>query len=719
MVSTPPSRSAPGFRMAALGTVAVMCQALLLREAMTTLGGSEIAWGVLLFLWLAGAGAGARLGGTIGCGSVLDRWAPMAVAVGTLAGSALMRAAPWLLVDVGGEVAGGPEAVLLWIVAVIPPSMAVGFAFARFAGALGDASTSYALESAGAAIGGFVFTFLLAPLGSPVIAGAALGIAFLAGFLPESRVPAIAAFVLSCTIGFAAGPWVETATWAAGRRPQPLAHATETHHQRVEIGAGPGCAIYVNGRLAGTHPVDPYLVLPKSRLLPLLHPAPAHTAVIGGLTDGRLVGVLDSSVERLTVVEEDQRLVEALRSPQTHQVGALFDDPRVDLRFMDPLRALHGLKDLDLIILLDGPPATLRANRSRTREFFELCRSSLAPDGLLVVDGGARGNYLGGAAGRLLAIQFTTLSAVFEKLTAIAGDPVYFVAGNNNADLDLSPKRLEQRWSKRTQSGNDTLGVLLPTLLDPGRSLQLTSDLMASPVRSPNTISRPSAVLPAATFSEARGFHPLLQGMSLLTDDLRWVAAIPLVIAAVWILLTPFVGPPTRIRTAPATVLGFVSMSWWLLLMAAWQGSRGSVYSEVGLLTALFMTGLAAGAAATMKAPNAFVLPKLFVAGAFISAIIAAQVTQLWPEAVIPLLLLVSGTITGAAFPGVAAITGGRRNQRGIARAFAGDEFGAAAAALLVGVIGLPWLGTRLLAALSALYCLAVIPAVIRGNFSR
>jgi hypothetical protein len=47
------------------------------------------------------------------------------------------------------------------------------------------------------------------------------------------------------------------------------------------------------------------------------------------------------------------------------------------------------------------------------------------------------------------------------------------------------------------------------------------------------------------------------------------------------------------------------------------------------------------------------------------------------------------------AFPGTAHLAGSGDTRRGSALAFAADEAGAAAAALLVGILALPWAGTR------------------------
>jgi len=52
----------PTDSLLALGFATAVAQAVLLREAMTALGGSELSWGWVLTLWLTGMGLGSRLG---------------------------------------------------------------------------------------------------------------------------------------------------------------------------------------------------------------------------------------------------------------------------------------------------------------------------------------------------------------------------------------------------------------------------------------------------------------------------------------------------------------------------------------------------------------------------------------------------------------------------------------------------------------------------------
>lgn len=696
-----------------LGAVAVVSQALLIREAMTTLAGSEIAWGSLLCLWLVGAAIGAKIGsGRDRLHLPIARLSPPAIAFSAVFGVALLRAAPAISGIHPGEITRPGAVFLVWLVALVPPSVAVGLGFSALGALSGEAATAYGFEGLGAAVGGLVFTFLLAPLGTPVIAGALLGgtAAFALGRV--HRWIGGALFFLALGLGLISSNWVADATWRLGLHSGELDGAVETRYQRLEISRGLNRALFSDGRLVGTLPPDPYLILPRSEMLPLLHANPRRLAVVGGLTDGMVAGLLKPPTERLSVIEEDTALIRFLRSGISPEIEEILDDPRVTIVRDDPTRALSRLEPVDMILLLDGPPTTLRRNRTRTLEFFHLCRSRLKPGGTLIASAGVDSTYVGGHSGSLLTTQATTLGQVFANPFVIAGPEVFLVATLDSSAGWIDSDTLIDRWQRRGSGITPFLDRLIPTLIDPERSEELTT--LINQVQAPlNTVARPSAVLPAAVLAEGRGLHLLMALLQFLQGTPPWTvpAAIGVSVLGViaWGLL------PGKTRSEPAFAIGFASMTWYLLLLSAWQGTRGAVYSDFGALTAVFMAGMVAGSAWSRRwiDPSRSLLYLLPVAAA-LSWAIGASWPSSHPVPLIPLLLAAGGLVTGGAFAGTAAMAGAGDDRKGIGRAFSADEAGAALAALIVGVIGLPLVGTSTLATACALVCLAAVVGVWR-----
>jgi hypothetical protein len=165
--------------------------------------------------------------------------------------------------------------------------------------------------------------------------------------------------------------------------------------------------------------------------------------------------------------------------------------------------------------------------------------------------------------------------------------------------------------------------------------------------------------------------------------------------------------------TVAAATVGFCSMGWWLVLIAVWQSTRGSVYSEIGALTGIFMAGVAGGSlvASRWQRPEKG-LPFVLLAGSAVSVAIAAGAAIAVPTVAVPGMLVAGGALTGAAFPGLARL-GGHGTRRDAGAAFAADEAGAAAAAATIGVVVIPWAGLSITASGLAILLVAAIPAVV------
>lgn len=550
-----------------LGFSTAVAQAVLLREAMAALGGSELAWGAVLALWLAGIALGARAGVTWG-GPATARLSPAAVLVLAGAGVVLLRAAPALLGAAGGEALTTGQALVVWVLATLPAGCAGGLAFPALAARLGDSGggDAYAREATGALVGGALFSLLLAPLGSAAALWAALAGVALTDLWATRRGLALTLGALCAAAAWPSGSNLASATWRWSSRPDRLSRWAETRHQRLELSTGDPAALYGNGVLLGSYP-EPYLTVPTAHLAMLLHPRPRQVLAVGTLADGSLVAMLRHPLERLEVVEEDPAVPRLLPAWYGRELTAAIADPRTRVQAREPLRALRAGPAWDLVVLYDGDPTTLRANRTRSLELLTECRERMAPDGVLVMRTGVGDTYLGGGGGRLLEVLVSTLRAAFPQVAAIPGEGVLLVAGGERADLTLDPARFAERWRERGVDDPLFNPALLPLLLDPGRAAPLQR-FVAGANAPVNTGARPRAVLLAAGLVEARGHAPLLRLALELESRPPWPLAVVLGLGVA--LLLGLAAGRRAAGPAVAAVLGFSSLAWWLLLLAVW-----------------------------------------------------------------------------------------------------------------------------------------------------
>ena len=695
-----------------LGVSTVVAQALLLREAMAAMGGSEMAWGAVMALWLFGMGLGSKVGATTGS-ERLARILPGVVLAIAGFGIVLFRASPALVGAASGETLTTASAIWLWTVAVTPTAFAGGLAFPILAGLLGElgGARAYAIEAAGALAGGILLSVILMGFGTTAAVCLTLAVVTAAAVWHRSRVIAFIVMVAGVLLAPIAADSLAQAGWIWSGNPGALHDWRETRLQRLEVSDGPPTALFADGRLVAFYP-DPYETLPRAHLAMLLHPSPTAVFAVGCVADGSVEAMARHPVERLVVVEEDPVILRNLPDWYGVDVATALQKPHVRPVTSDPLRALSGSGPWDLVILRDGNPTTLRRNRTRTLEFLRRCRAHMKPDGILVMRVAVSDTYLGGAAGQLVATLATTLREVFPQLAALPGGEILLIAGGPDAQLDLDSDRLSERLRSRGLEGSELIPEMIPLFLDPERAATLRARL-ESEARL-NTISHPRAVMLAGGLHEARSNPAVLSLFVGLERRGAWPLTIALGTAVLCLLAMSFWRRPPVFTTA--ATIGFCSMGWWLLLIATWQATRGSVYSEIGILTAIFMAGLAGGAglACNWSRP-ARRLPLVLGAGAALSGLIAGGAAIHVPLAAVPMLLLAGGGLTGMAFPGLTTLSGlASRRSAGIA--FAADEAGAAAGALVVGIIAIPWAGLTATAIGLAALGLAAIPAAVRWS---
>ncbi|MEM9423848.1 MAG: spermidine synthase [Spirochaetota bacterium] len=132
--------------------------------------------------------------------------------------------------------------------------------------------------------------------------------------------------------------------------------------------------------------------------VPLLyHPDPQRVLVIGGGDGGTSRQVLRHiNVEQLVQVEIDAEVVRFCRQ-HLAELASCYDDARMELRLED---GLHYMADCAAgrhpafdVILVDSPDPSPNpqlkgpANALFTEAFYQHCRASLKPEGILVVQG--------------------------------------------------------------------------------------------------------------------------------------------------------------------------------------------------------------------------------------------------------------------------------------------------------------------------------------------
>ncbi len=125
----------------------------------------------------------------------------------------------------------------------------------------------------------------------------------------------------------------------------------------------------------------------------LVHPAlcthePARrVCIIGGSEGATLREVLKHGPERVVMIDIDEELVDICREHLASWSQGAYEDPRVDLKFMDGRGFLEETEEtfdaifVDISDPLEGRPSTPLF----TREFYDIVRRRLSPNGCVAV----------------------------------------------------------------------------------------------------------------------------------------------------------------------------------------------------------------------------------------------------------------------------------------------------------------------------------------------
>ncbi|MFA6609832.1 MAG: hypothetical protein WCT15_03185 [Candidatus Omnitrophota bacterium] len=334
----------------------------------------------------------------------------------------------------------------------------------------------------------------------------------------------------------------------------------------------------------------------------LAHPDPKKVLLIGGGAGGMINEILKYNIEKLTYIELDPSLIRMVKDFPTTLTEKELHDGRLDIKNMDGRRFLNMTKDVYDVVIVNLPiPSTLELNRFYTAEFFRSARSSLSERGLVTYTLPGSLSYLGT---ELRNLNGVIMNAAKEELalTAIPGYTNIYLASKK--DAGITPDILFKRLSERNIETKTINRLYLEDRLD----LQWIKWFQYSMSRHSQT-RKNSDIMPIGAYYAVSYwnalFSPGLNSVMRLWDKLNFAAfaAAILVCGVLLYMSLSFVPDRKKYSTALAIfTTGFVTMCLNLILIYAYQSFFGFVFSDIAMLVAAFMAGLAAGSFLTTRA---------------------------------------------------------------------------------------------------------------------
>jgi spermidine synthase len=693
--------------LATLGFGSIIGQVVLMRELVAVFYGNELVLGLILAWWLLWEAVGVW---GLGRWAARHNWGRRALVLALgLAALALplqvtlARAARDLMDTTPG--ASIPLNQIAWATGAIlaPYCLAHGLAFSLAAPLLAQshdqaAGRAYACESAGAVVGGALFSFVLVERLDPfqviLLTSAVTALVAISPRWPP--VLRLSSLVPITIVALLLGAQLHQATLA--RQWPRLVFADDSRYGRLTItGLGEQRAFFENGLLAfETESTFPEEVVH----LPLLaHPAPRRALLIGGGVAGDLRELFKHDLEEVVYLELDPLVIEAARAHLPPGQAALLDDPRLTLVYQDGRRyTKHSQERFDAstfdVVIVDLPaPSTGQLNRFYTVEFFQEVKAILAPGGVFSLGLPSAENYWNPELLRRNASVYHTLRQVFINVLITPGDHNFFLATAGESLPD--PATLAQRLRAR----NIATRWVTPEYVD----FLLTGDRFQAAQAS---LESARAVKLNRDLAPICYFYDLALWVSRFGSGLRSLFETTSLLRLVWLLppllagLVALWGRRRAVSLALVGGTGFAGMTVQVVLLLTFQALHGYVYHLVGLLVTAFMAGLALGASGKWQVASAkkmvWVQGGMVVYGVVLALCLPLGVPA--PEVVFPLLAGGAGVLTGAVFPLAAALyrspaQGAGDTGRVAGLLYGADLIGGCVGALLASAVLVPVLG--------------------------
>jgi spermidine synthase len=675
-----------GIPFVALGAVSLLLQITVLRELLTVFSGNELDIGITLSLWLVSVGAGSFTGSRIRFKNAFGYSFLLVcfLIFPTLMGIKLIRP---VLSLAPGEAASLGATFLSTAAVLFPLCFSLGLQFPLAVSAKGGrepAASVYALEAAGAFLGGVLFTFVLS--GRVGHEGLALSLGVLNVLVASYvlRVRAVVLFV-AVPVGLYAGSG-GAEKYLGKRSGIETVSSVQSRYGEITVTRLEGqLNVYQAGHLLFSYP-DPQTEELGVHLPMAAYPgeAPRKVLVIGGSL-GTLREFLKYPVRGVDYVEIDPVLVQTSLDMLDEADSRTLRDGRVGIITEDGRKFVKSLDSpaYDMVVMNLGEPSTANMNRFYTVEFFRELKRVMKEGAMFTLTLPPSSGYVGRRMQLANGSIYNSLSDVFGHVEVSTEE--YGLLMASERPVDLAPEALKQRFS---ESGISTRHFR-PYIIDDA-FLPLRRDLFRGrigAVEEKNTDLRPAAYL----------YNLMLWAEMHKAGVLNAVLGLGRYSAAVLILaFAVYAGAVFRRRKRilyySMMGAGYAGMAFMLAILLSFQASFGYVYEMFGLLSAVFMAGMALGS--HLMRGRGF-LKTLFGLELATAAIALSAPLFFGAEIMFYCISLLAGTVTGAVFASVNTCM--RASDPGAAggRLYAMDLLGSFLGAFLAAVVFIPVMGIR------------------------
>lgn len=722
-----------------LGFSSMVSQIVLFREMVVSFFGNELCLGALFFVWLFWVGMGSKLGEKIypknASYKTLFLWyfVTSFILLGTVFGIRFSRIFLGIL---PGEITSFFPMLFFSFLALSPLCLLWGILFvlnSRFWEFRGLPSflvnRVYLWESLGAGIGGLLATFVLIPhLSNFAIVTSLFVINLLmTAFLLVNFKERIKSFTLLLTtfvfifaVYFSGiDKTLDDFSFSKLWRNLPITYSEDTIYGNIAVmKTDEQITFFENGLMLFSYP-DEYSAEEAVLFGLSQHPNPKSLLLIGGGLGGAISQAQKYKDIKIDYVELDFRLIDIGKKFLPEQEIKSLDKAKllvIDGRLFVKKKTRKSEHLYDVVILNLPDPYTAQLNRFYTKEFFQMIKGILNPDGIFSFRVSSQVNYISSEQALYLSSLYRTLKLVFKKTEILPGANAIFLASDQR-ELFSDWEKIVGNLEKGGVSAMYVSPHLLPDRLSSKRLENLKSSVTSVRGRI-NCDLRPisyfyNTILWSTQFrSFEKKIFLFLMGVKNI-----WYFLLPSIL--LFSVLSFFYKKKTKYQSLALCAIfmvGFSSILLEILILLSYQIFYGYIYSKIGLILTAFMVGLFLGAFLFEKRIKnktldfrwlsklqliQVLLPLLLLL--VISYFSKALVKEFIIESSLLILITLSGILGGLEFTTANHLFIKEKGEKNVGTGYSVDLLGSALSSILVSVILIPLLGIPLSLLLTAL----------------
>ena len=595
-----------------LGVISISCQIILLREFFVVFLGNELSLGIVLSNWLLLSAIGSivsnKLIKMIHDIKLFLHISIVLVVILLPVGIITIRSLNFITQIPQGEFFPIFSIWIWTLLILLPICTIIGMQFnlackvfnifnnnKNIAG-----SNVYMYETLGSLLASFIISFILIKWLNPIVICLLLiliVILFLYISNKNKALLILAIGIIVITISPSStliATSIDKYRWNIINKDFKLIDSNESHYGNLAIIDYAGTKyLYQNTKNTGTFS-DTYAIQKLTHISANESIKPARILLINGYLNGYIGELLKYNPQIIDCVELDPSVLlfskpyidaKEKNSLKNNAVNLIIDDAR---HFIN-----NSKNKYNLIVCNIPEPFNANYNRFYTKEYFKNINRLLAPDGIYSFTLPSSGDYFGPEILQINSSIYKTIKQVFKNILIIPGDQAIFLASNNNILIKES-NLLADRYIQRNIKSDYFFPEMFQQYLAPERV-----EFANNEIGNYNKYKINSDYNPISYYLEAFIYNKYTHTSNDYLYFISNITLYHLLIATIiiFIILISFERCLKQNFTSQTIMFctGFIGMSTSLIIMLCFQNIIGGLYYYLGILIAIFMSGIALG----------------------------------------------------------------------------------------------------------------------------